>query len=243
MAVIGSTVVTLLSACSDNTPLSLRTDQTPVYQFLGTQRFSIPTNYLVSRDVGSVLVVATWPELQGRSRSNYKHYLDSNISIYVSSGNIHSLQSVYRVYVQEAWGFKNLTPNETSRMSDFDGYVLRHPKSDASNPHATLFDIYLKRSPSGEYTAIIRCDGKASQGIPSPQCQYWTVYPEFPNLLFHIGFSRTPLLDQVTRVDDGARGLFLKFNADGERAYKDDPDARDALQHSEQLVRDARGKK
>ena len=80
-----ATALICLMACEDSMVGSLRTDAEIVNHEIGGIELAIPVNYLMSYSKGSAFMIASWPEMEGRTRENYLHYTQSNLGIFVKT--------------------------------------------------------------------------------------------------------------------------------------------------------------
>lgn len=219
-------IILSVAGCKD-LPSNLQTEDGLRYNLVGAERLAVPANYIDSQSLGSMLVVATWPQMEGRTKENYKHYLDSHIAIHARSGGRGSLDSAYRVSLlgEREPGGKLRVPEPLGEAFGFEHSVVRADPGTSMGgyPHR---DIYVRRNGEGRLQAVMRCGGVPAPKGRNPQCELFEIFAEMPSVEFAIGFDRSETLDQVNEIERAVREKFLEFKIAGANAYKQSEAAR-----------------
>lgn len=219
--------LTLLSACKVDIPSAIRADRELQYNVVGGQRLAVPANYINSQSYGSMLVIASWPEMEGRTNENYAHFQKSNIRIHARPGGLEALKRSYRVFLMgEGKDGEHLKSKPLGSNYGFDHAAIRFEGADPTR-FITHRDIYERRDKHGQFQAVMRCDGEPAPEDLNPQCQLYRTFQELPNIEFKISFDPSEKLDQVNKIERAVRDKFLEFKAAGEKAFRSDNEARD----------------
>lgn len=264
----------LTAGCKDNLPVQFRTDETPIYHIIGNNRFIFPANYLDSISYDGALIVTTWPAMEGRTKRNFSAYQKNNIRILVSRGNEKRMGIIYRlsllneskecegnairrtVDAQDAERAGLPPPAHKCRRTrsapeprgiqyGFDHSVIRYDSAKRIMGSATHSDTFVRRDGAGKFTALMRCEGEPAPPGRHPQCSFWIMYPELPDLLFEIGFSRRKNLHDVNRIEAAVRDKFLEFKSTADAEFAHNPKIRTEFEKVDRQIRnhsDAGGK-
>lgn len=217
----------VLLACDNIAPSPFRFGKKPVYKLLGENYFSIPENYIDSGGLGGVFIIASWPEMEGRTKENFKRYVKNNLGILVGGGNPARMNIAYRIYLLEETTKGVLKkPEYLGDKYGFEHSVIRYPRAKLENGADTHKDIFVRRRSDGTFEAVMRCSGEPAPKGHVPQCNLWIMYPDFPDLAFRINFGRRHL-SSVGAIERSVRDKFREFNEAGKKAFAEIPSARD----------------
>lgn len=240
LAIFASAIT--LAGCGNNVPSFLRTDDTPNYNIVGGEKLAVPANFVDSQSYGSMLVIASWPEMEGRPRDGaaYKHYAESNIRIHARPGGPRSLDISYRINLLEEDSKGRRWKTKPAGVAyGFDRSIIRFSDVDLAQNYGSR-DIYVRRNSKGDFQAVMRCDGGPSPPGQSAQCELFEIFPELPGIEFAIGFDRDEALSQVNDIERAVRDKFLLFRRNGEKAFREDEKARAAFLSVEQKLAEIR---
>lgn len=217
----------VLLACDNIAPSPFRFGEKPVYKLMGANYFAIPENYIDSGVLGSVFAIASWPEMEGRTKENFKRYVKNNLGIYVGGGNPARMNIAYRIYLLEETARGVLKkPEYLGDKYGFEHSVIRYPRAKLEDGADTHKDIFVRRRSDGTFEAVMRCSGEPAPKGHVPQCNLWVMYPDFPDLAFRINFGRRHL-SSVGAIERSVRDKFREFNEAGKKAFAEIPSARD----------------
>ena len=213
-----ATALICLMACEDSMVGSLRTDAEIVNHEIGGIELAIPVNYLMSYSKGSAFMIASWPEMEGRTRENYLHYTQSNLGIFVKTTAdyktaLKSLAVYYTVSAHDPTSGAP-TPRRVGSIYGFEHYeAFGHDNPGLEKKMDSYEDIYVRKTPSGDMHALMVCDGIPAPSNMDPQCSLELVFTELPTMLFKIRFSRRDALDQVNEIEMKVLAKFLEFKS------------------------------
>ncbi len=226
-----------LVGCRDQIPVALQFDEKPVYQLIRTHRFAIPTNYLYSIDNFGAFMMASWPEMEGRTEQNYTHYTKNHLSILVDSGSSKEMGLIYNIYLlEETTKGVQKRPIYLGQEYGFEHSIIRYPNAKLDSGVDTHKDIYVRKRRDGNIDALMQCSGEPAPVGTNPQCALWVMFDEFPDLSFKIGFSRRKALSQVNEIEQSVRNKFLDFRDAGEKAFLENKTAREKFLEQEGYV-------
>jgi len=219
----------LLVSC-DGKPISLRTDEKPISLNIGGDRYAIPVNYLAaltrvkdrSRGADGALVVASWPEMDGRPNDGkgYKHYTESNIRILIGSAgsyelHLRGIEATYESHSTKprVGGMEGFTsPLAVGDAYGFEHLVRQHTPREKFHPSdSTHTDMFIRHNPEGRIEAYIQCHGEPAPQGKNPQCELMAAYKEFPGTSFTISFDRSEALHEVNKIERAVRAKFAEF--------------------------------
>ena len=237
----------LLTGCKDGIPQIFRTDDAPVYKMMGGDPYAIPINFIDSHDADGGFFLASWPEMEGRTKEIYLHYSQDHVSILIEGR--YSLEHSQKAIDV---GFKSATERTAypprfplKKLGKAYGFVHYESafdeshyvnKSNLPKGQGTYEDFYVRRRADGTLQAYVKCDGVPALAKRYPQCSLFIVYPEFPRLYFKIRFDRSEALDQVNQIKAEVRTKFIAFRAAGQKAFQEDEDARKVFQEDADYI-------
>jgi hypothetical protein len=213
-----ATALICLLACEDSMVGSLRTDAEIVNHEIGGIKLAIPVNYLDSYSKGSAFMIASWPEMEGRTRDNYLHYTQSNLGMLVQGAadyktSLRYLAVDYKIYAHDP-STRAPAPKRVGSIYGFEHYeAFGNGNPSFEKKMNSYEDIYVRKTPSGDMHAFIVCDGIPAPSNMDPQCSLRLVFPELPTMLFKISFSRRDALDHVNEIEAKVLAKFLEFKS------------------------------
>jgi hypothetical protein len=200
-------------------PAALSEDDRPIYKKMGGEDYAIPQNYtLGGGGKNSAFIIASWPEMKGRTNDTYLHWTQSNVSISIGEdlrpGAVQrGLDIGFRLKILDPRGAKLPVPKgeragfKFSTMQKFD-----------------YQELYERFQDDGSRSAFIMCSKDNFVGKDSGKkqindnCVMHAIYSEFPKLNFQIGFKKPKNIQNILVIEKSVKALLNKFRADGAKA-------------------------
>lgn len=208
-----------LAGCDGMLPAALSESDRPIYKKMGGEDYAVPLNYTLGGEKkNSAFIIASWPEMNGRTNDTYLHWTQSHISIGVGEdlrpGAVQrALDLDFRIKILDPRGAKLPMPEgqrfgfKYSTMQKFD-----------------YQELYERFQNDGSRSAFMMCSKgnfvrkDSGENLINDNCELRAIYPEFQKLILTISFKKPKNIQDVLVIEKSVKILLNRFRTDGAKA-------------------------